>query len=235
MRLMRFVLQDIALVANTYNAPSYAPAYDKYNAPNPYNNLAPWMVESHYKEFGDDISGKLCEEYENYYCNEELYGDYDGVNVVKVIKCYNCKGIGHYARQFTQKKWVMGSILFKEKMLLARKEEVGSSDTGNDERQHFEQPACVNETYVEETNDSNIILDTLDMNVNGDEDAQHGISLDQENVVIMALIGNMQREVERSNMISKETKKTNELLTMELERYKKKSNFSRNKKNMQSR
>ncbi|GKE64115.1 hypothetical protein Tco_1518276, partial [Tanacetum coccineum] len=68
------------------------------------------------------------------------------------------------------------------------------------ERQHFEQPACVNETYVEETNDSNIILDTLDMNVNVDGDAQHGISLDQENVVIMTLIGNMQREVERSNM-----------------------------------
>ncbi|GKE35506.1 hypothetical protein Tco_1454828 [Tanacetum coccineum] len=42
MRLMRFVLQDLALVANSYNVPSYAPAYDKYNAPTPYNNLVPW-------------------------------------------------------------------------------------------------------------------------------------------------------------------------------------------------
>nr|GEX77399.1 hypothetical protein [Tanacetum cinerariifolium] len=61
-------------------------------------------------------------------------GDYKGANVVEVIKCYNCKGTCHYAKQCTGKKRVMDSKWFKDKMLLANKEEVG---TLNEEEQDF--------------------------------------------------------------------------------------------------
>ncbi|GJU57880.1 integrase, catalytic region, zinc finger, CCHC-type containing protein [Tanacetum coccineum] len=45
------------------------------------------------------------------------------VNPPKVIKCYNCRGEGHYARQYTLRKRVKDSKWFKEKMLLAQQQE----------------------------------------------------------------------------------------------------------------
>ncbi|GKE88100.1 retrovirus-related pol polyprotein from transposon TNT 1-94 [Tanacetum coccineum] len=43
----------------------------------------------------------------------------------KVIKCYNCKGEGHYTKQCTLKKRVKDSEWFKEKMLIAPQQEAG--------------------------------------------------------------------------------------------------------------
>nr|GFA30735.1 hypothetical protein [Tanacetum cinerariifolium] len=48
-------------------------------------------------------------------------GDYAGANAIKVIKCYNCKGTRHYAKQCTIEKRVMDSEWFKDKMLLAKR------------------------------------------------------------------------------------------------------------------
>ncbi|GJS45616.1 UBN2 domain-containing protein [Tanacetum coccineum] len=43
----------------------------------------------------------------------------------KVIKCYNCKGEGHYTKQCTLKKRVKDFEWFKEKMLIAPQQEAG--------------------------------------------------------------------------------------------------------------
>nr|GEV16476.1 hypothetical protein [Tanacetum cinerariifolium] len=147
-------------------------------------------------------------------------GDYAGGNAVEVIKCYNCKGTRHYAKQCTANKRVMNSEWFKEKMLIAKKEEEGElnttslfmadrvdafdSDCDEDatsvpnynnydmfnlfvyEMQHLEQPIYVKDTYVAETNDNNVILDTSHTNTNEDDVVQHDTSGDQENAVIMS-------------------------------------------------
>ncbi|GKA07090.1 retrovirus-related pol polyprotein from transposon TNT 1-94 [Tanacetum coccineum] len=43
----------------------------------------------------------------------------------RVVKCYNCKGEGHMARQCTQPKRLRNVAWFKEKMLLAQTQEYG--------------------------------------------------------------------------------------------------------------
>ncbi|GJZ78180.1 integrase, catalytic region, zinc finger, CCHC-type containing protein [Tanacetum coccineum] len=49
-------------------------------------------------------------------------------NQSKVIRCYNCKGEGHMARQCTQPKKLKNSEWFKEKIMLAQAHEVGIDD-----------------------------------------------------------------------------------------------------------
>ncbi|GKD16618.1 retrovirus-related pol polyprotein from transposon TNT 1-94 [Tanacetum coccineum] len=46
-------------------------------------------------------------------------------NLSKVIRCYNCRGEGHIARQCTQPKRVQNLEWFKEKMPLAQAQEAG--------------------------------------------------------------------------------------------------------------
>ncbi|GJT86589.1 putative ribonuclease H-like domain-containing protein [Tanacetum coccineum] len=43
----------------------------------------------------------------------------------RVVKCYNCQGEGHMARQFTQSKRTRNAAWFKEKAMLAEAQEVG--------------------------------------------------------------------------------------------------------------
>ncbi|GJW45106.1 retrovirus-related pol polyprotein from transposon TNT 1-94 [Tanacetum coccineum] len=51
-----------------------------------------------------------------------------GVNQPRVIKCYNCNGEGHMAKQCTARKRVKDYEWFKDKMLLAQAQEAGVAD-----------------------------------------------------------------------------------------------------------
>ncbi|GKC89912.1 reverse transcriptase domain-containing protein [Tanacetum coccineum] len=68
-----------------------------------------------------------------------------GANQPRVIKCYNCNGEGHMAKQCTARKRMKDSEWFKEKMLLAQAQEAGV--ILNDEQQDFLADS------LEETND----------------------------------------------------------------------------------
>ncbi|GJT58968.1 retrovirus-related pol polyprotein from transposon TNT 1-94 [Tanacetum coccineum] len=43
----------------------------------------------------------------------------------RVVKCYNCQGEGHMARQYTQPKRPRNAAWFKEKAMLAEAQELG--------------------------------------------------------------------------------------------------------------
>ncbi|GKE63179.1 retrovirus-related pol polyprotein from transposon TNT 1-94, partial [Tanacetum coccineum] len=54
-----------------------------------------------------------------------LVQNVQGANQPRVIRCYNCNGEGHMAKQCTVRKRVKDSEWFKEKMLLAQAQEAG--------------------------------------------------------------------------------------------------------------
>ncbi|GJZ18093.1 hypothetical protein Tco_0554216 [Tanacetum coccineum] len=138
-------------------------------------------------------------------------GDYAYANVVKVIKCYNSRKdearisldddehhflVDHLDESDSDcEEDLSANAIFMVKLTPA------GSLTENDERQHSKRPVCVNDTCVEEMSDIKIISSTPDINTNGDEVAQYGTSLYQENGVIMTLIENRQREVEHCNTV----------------------------------
>nr|GEV75817.1 hypothetical protein [Tanacetum cinerariifolium] len=93
------------------------------------------------------------------------------------------------------------------------------------ELDYFEQPTSINDTYVELTNDSNVIFDIPYADNNANNVAQDMNSLAQNDGVILYIIDNMQHEVTRCSTVNQETKQVNESLTIELESYNEKVKF----------
>ncbi|GKC66887.1 putative zinc finger, CCHC-type containing protein [Tanacetum coccineum] len=57
--------------------------------------------------------------------NVTSFGGNNVAGRARVVKCYNCEGKGHMARQCTQPKRPRNSTWFKEKMLLVQAQESG--------------------------------------------------------------------------------------------------------------
>ncbi|GJS09021.1 hypothetical protein Tco_0365817 [Tanacetum coccineum] len=106
--------------------------------------------------------------------NVENYGK--GIETT-VPQCYNCPGFGHIARNYTPPLRKRESNFFKQQM------------------QHPEQPESINDTYVEEHNDSNIHFETLNMVLNEGNVEQHETNLEQERALIKSLIYTLQLEL----------------------------------------
>ncbi|GJZ38623.1 hypothetical protein Tco_0585186 [Tanacetum coccineum] len=85
------------------------------------------------------------------------------------------------------------------------------------ERQHFEQPESVNDTYVIEIADSNVIPDSSDMCNNEFEDDQNVDDNDEDERVELAnLIANLKLDIDENKKIQNQLRKANTTLTQEL-------------------
>ncbi|GKD47444.1 copia protein [Tanacetum coccineum] len=99
------------------------------------------------------------------------------VGQARIVKCYNCQGEGHMARQCTKPKRHMNATWFKENMLLAQAQESDAYDSDYDDislakavlmanlssydsdvlSECFEKTSIVDDLEDEITSDSNII------------------------------------------------------------------------------
>ncbi|GKB79967.1 integrase, catalytic region, zinc finger, CCHC-type containing protein [Tanacetum coccineum] len=183
------------------------------------------------------------------------------------IQCFNCKGFGHYAREYRKPKRVKDYAYHKEKMMMCKQVEQGvplqaeqadwledtneeideqeleahysymakiqevspeeSSSTGqpleqvqnHDEndvfanvRRHSEQPESINDTYVLEKDDSNVIPDSSNICTNDNQVDQNAAECVNE----CATLANLTLDMEENKMILKQLKKANTSLTQEL-------------------
>ncbi|GKA99159.1 hypothetical protein Tco_0827096 [Tanacetum coccineum] len=85
------------------------------------------------------------------------------------------------------------------------------------ERQHFDQPESINDTYVVEKDDSNVIPDSSDMCVNDNQADQNNEECDDERVVLTNLIANLKLDTDENKNIQKQLKKANASHTHELQ------------------
>ncbi|GJY03520.1 hypothetical protein Tco_0369460 [Tanacetum coccineum] len=84
------------------------------------------------------------------------------------------------------------------------------------ERQHYEQPESINDTYVVEKVDSNVIPDSPDMCDNDIQTDQNAEACDDERVALANLIANLKLNIDENKKIQKQLKKANASLTQEL-------------------
>nr|GEX07912.1 ribonuclease H-like domain-containing protein [Tanacetum cinerariifolium] len=125
-------------------------------------------------------------------------------------QCFNCKELGHFAKECIKPKRVKDFAYHKEKMLLCRQ---AKKDTGTDSEplenvqngteynvfsndlQHFEQSESISNTCLVETNDSNVIPDSPDM-CDDIQNDQNDVESDDERAALTNLIANLKLDTE---------------------------------------
>ncbi|GJW93311.1 retrovirus-related pol polyprotein from transposon TNT 1-94 [Tanacetum coccineum] len=136
------------------------------------------------------------------------------------------QGFRRMAKECWKPKQVKDYVYHKEKMMLCKHEEKGPleklqfDDDYNvftNERQHFEQPESINDTYVVEKIDSNVIPDSSDMCDNGGHDDQKAEEYDDERC---------KSALEESNDIRDRCRSALHHQEIELEKYKKYKNYT---------
>ncbi|GJR30223.1 hypothetical protein Tco_1106455 [Tanacetum coccineum] len=98
-------------------------------------------------------------------------------------------------------------------------EQVQNHDESNvfaNERRHSEQPESINDTYVLEKDDSNVIPDSSNICTNDNQVDQNAAECVDERVALANLIANLTLDTEENKTVLKQLKKANASLTQEL-------------------
>ncbi|GKA48071.1 integrase, catalytic region, zinc finger, CCHC-type containing protein [Tanacetum coccineum] len=82
------------------------------------------MTGSQYNKFKGD-RGKVIHSSTGYKSNATVFGGNNASGQARVVKCYNCQGEGHMARQCTQPKQLRNAAWYKDKAMLAEAQEAG--------------------------------------------------------------------------------------------------------------
>ncbi|GKE31314.1 hypothetical protein Tco_1450636 [Tanacetum coccineum] len=100
--------------------------------------------------------------------------------------------------------------------------------------QSHEQPESISDTYKVNENNSNIIFDVPNMDLDRNKEEHDYVDYEQQRAFFASLISNLKCDVEKCNEVNREAQKANALLTNELERYKEKEKHSLKDKTIES-
>ncbi|GJT31219.1 hypothetical protein Tco_0911494 [Tanacetum coccineum] len=125
------------------------------------------------------------------------------------------------AKECYKPKRVKDNAYHKEKMMLCKQEEKGVQfnnyyNVFANDRQHFEQPKSINDKYVVEKVDNNVMPDSSDMCDNEGNDDQNAEESEDEHVVHANLIANLKLDTCENKKIQNQLKKANASLAHEL-------------------
>nr|GEU40614.1 retrovirus-related Pol polyprotein from transposon TNT 1-94 [Tanacetum cinerariifolium] len=166
------------------------------------------------------------------------------------IRCYNCRGVGHFARDCTVRPMRMDAAYLQTQLLIAQKEEAGiqfqakefdlmAAATDLDEIEEVNtncilmanlQQASTSGTQIDKAsvydsdglaeNNNNVISEVTSVEQCGEIVEQHSANFEETRALYDSLYQNLAIEVEKVNSVNRKLKETNADLTTELARYK---------------
>ncbi|GKA46332.1 putative ribonuclease H-like domain-containing protein [Tanacetum coccineum] len=151
------------------------------------------------------------------------------------IRCYNCRGLGHLARNCTVKSRRRDAAYLQTQLLIAQKEEAGIQlqaeefdlmvaaadlDEIEEANANSELLEPIPEPHQVQQNDSNVISEVSSMEQDGGTVDQHLATVEETHAYFESLYNNLAIEVEKVNSVNRKMKETNADLTTELARYK---------------
>nr|GFC00891.1 hypothetical protein [Tanacetum cinerariifolium] len=150
------------------------------------------------------------------------------------IRCYNCRGVGHYARNCTIRPRRRDDAYLQTQLLIAQKEEAGIQLQAEEydlmavvadldeikEVNYTELLELIPESHQVPQNDNDVISEDTRMEQGGETVEQHTINFEETYALYESLYQNLAIEVKKVNSVNRKLKETNADLTTELARYK---------------
>ncbi|GKD77471.1 reverse transcriptase domain-containing protein [Tanacetum coccineum] len=151
--------------------------------------------------------------------NATSFGGNNASRQARVVKCYNCSGEGHMARQCTQPKRPRNAAWFKDKAMLAEAQEAGQI-LDEEQLTFLPDPRILDDNEI--TSDSNIISYSQYLKETQQETIQDTNLQAQQDSIILSVIEQMSEQmINHVNNWEKANKDQNsESVTAELEGYK---------------
>nr|GFD25134.1 hypothetical protein [Tanacetum cinerariifolium] len=128
------------------------------------------------------------------------------------IRCYNCRGVGHFARDCTVRRRRRDAAYLQTKLLIAQKEEAGIQL----QAEEYDLMAAAADLDEIEENDNHVISEVTDVEQDGETVEQHSANFEETRALYESLYHNLAVEVEKFNSVNRKLKETNADLTTEL-------------------
>nr|GEU57312.1 hypothetical protein [Tanacetum cinerariifolium] len=144
------------------------------------------------------------------------------------IRCYNCRGVGHFARDCTVRPRRRDDAYLQTQLLIAQKEEAGiqlqaeeydlmAAAADLDEIEEYtELLEPIPKPQQVPQNDNNVISEVTDVEQDGETVEQHSANFEETRALYESLYQNLAVEVEKVNSVNCKLKETNADMTTEL-------------------
>ncbi|GJU99445.1 uncharacterized mitochondrial protein-like protein [Tanacetum coccineum] len=120
-------MTESPLVDSGLVVPVFSPGDDPIACLNKSMAFLTAVASSRWQGHSEQVQGRQGQSYSGtgYKSNATSYGGNNASGQARVVKCYNCQGEGHMARQCTQPKRPRNAAWYKDKAMLAEAQEAG--------------------------------------------------------------------------------------------------------------